>query len=182
MTSPRIGFICGSLREGSINKQLETALQHLYADAGFATETIDLGDYPLPIYHGDLPEPDTLQPLIDRMNACDGIVIVTPEYNGGLPALLKNTIDYITTVSTEPFKGAVFGIAACTPGPLSGVVCLRTLALLLMRIGGQVCPTFIGVGNASKAFDAERLLEDGLAHKLAVQQVEDMRRAIAARD
>ena len=181
MTSPRIGFICGSLREGSINRQLELALKHLYADAGFQTETIDLADYPLPIYHGDAPEPDTLKPLIARMNACDGIVIVTPEYNGGLPALLKNTIDYITTVSTDPFKGAVYGIAACTPGPLSGVVCLRTLALLLMRIGGQVCPTFIGVGNAGSAFDAERLLEDGLGHKLGLQQVEDMRRAIAAR-
>ena len=181
MTSPRIGFICGSLREDSINRQLELALRHLYDDAGFETELIDLADYPLPIYHGDLEEPETLKPLIARMNACDGIVVVTPEYNGGLPALLKNTIDYVTTVSTDPFKGAVWGIASCTPGPLSGVVCLRTLALLLMRIGGQVCPTFIGVGNASKAFDAERLLADGLPHKLAVAQIEDMRRAIAAR-
>lgn len=176
-----IGFICGSLRTGSINKRLEGALAHVYGEAGFRTEIIDLGDYPLPIYHGDLDTPPEVQALIERMNACDGIVIVTPEYNGGLPALLKNTIDWITTVSTDPFKNAVYGVAACTPGPLSGVVCLRTLALLLMRIGGQTCPTFIGVGNASAAFDAEGLLHEGIGAKLAAQQTMDMRRAIEAR-
>lgn len=177
----RIGFICGSLRSGSINRQLETALAHIYADAGCETEIIDLADYPLPIFNGDAPRPDTLQPLADRIATCEGIVVVTPEYNGGLPALLKNSIDYLSTLGDQTFKGRAWGVAACTPGPLSGVVCLRTLTLLLMRIGGQVVPTMIGVGNASKAFDAERLLHDGLPHKLALQQVEEMRRAINAR-
>lgn len=173
----KIGFICGSLRKGSINKQLRDALISHYSASGFETEIIDLADYPMPIYCGDLDTPDTLQPLIDQMLSCDGIVIVTPEYNGEIPALVKNTIDWITTVSTEPFRQAVFGISACTPGPLSGIVCLRALALLLMRIGGRVCPTFIGVGNASKAFDRGRLAE-GLPAQLTDKQIDEMKAAL----
>ena len=177
----KIGFLCGSLREGSINQKLQGALMHRYAQAGFDVDAVDLGEYPLPIYHGDAGSPEALQPLIDRLNTFDGVVVVTPEYNGGLPALLKNSIDWITTVSTEPFKGAVWGVAACTPGPLSGVVCMRELALLLMRIGGQTCPTFIGVGNAGAAFDADGLLHEGIGADLANRQVEEMGRAIDAR-
>jgi len=174
---PKIGFICGSLRSDSINKQLRDALIAHYSAAGFETEVIDLTDYPLPIYCGDLDVPETLQPLIDHMLDCDGIVIVTPEYNGEIPALVKNTIDWITTVTTEPFRKAVFGIAACTPGPLSGIVCLRALALLLMRIGGRVCPTFIGVGNAANAFDKGQLAE-GLPAQLTDKQVDEMKAAL----
>ena len=177
---PTIGFICGSLREGSINRKLQTALRHVYDDAGFATEIIDLADYPLPIFHGDAPEPDTLAPLIARVRACDGVVVVTPEYNGGLPALLKNVIDYMSTKGGDTFRGRAWAVAACTPGPLSGVVCLRALTLLLMRLGGRAVPTMVGVGNASDAFDAERLLADGLPHKLATAQAAEMASAVKA--
>ena len=175
MTSPTIGFICGSLREGSINRQLENALAAHYREAGFETASLDLGTYDLPIYHGDIEEPEGLARLREDMLACDGIVVVTPEYNGGLPALLKNAIDWVSTKGKEPFEQAVFGVAACTPGPLSGVVCLRTLALLLMRLGGDVCPTFIGVGNASAAFNAEGRLATSFAGSLADAQVADMK-------
>ena len=173
-----IGFICGSLRDGSINRQLTGALSQHYEDAGFDCRMIDLHDYPLPIYNGDLDQPGTLRPLMDAMNDCDGIVIVTPEYNGGLPALVKNTIDWITTVDTEPFTSNVFGVAACTPGPLSGVVCMRTMALLLMRIGGRVCPTFVGIGNASSSFDAEGRISHDLGKDLTDKQIADMKRLL----
>jgi len=174
-----IGFICGSLRTGSINKQLEGALIHEYAAAGFDTTVIDLSDYPLPIYHGDLDQPDTLQPLMDAMLACDGIVIVTPEYNGGLPALLKNTIDWISTVSTDPISKPAYGVAACTPGALSGVVCLRDLALLLARLGAHVCPAFVGIGNAKASFDAHGRIHSDIGQKLTTAQVSQMKRLTA---
>ena len=174
-----IGFICGSLRTGSINAKLRDALIHHYREAGFETEIIDLADYPLPIYCGDLDQPDTLAPLMDRMLACDGIVCVTPEYNGGLPALMKNTIDWISTVSTDPISKPAYGVAACTPGPLSGVVCLRDFALLLMRLGARVCPSFVGIGNAGQSFDAEGRISSDIGRKLTNAQIAQMKGFLA---
>jgi len=56
-TPPVIGFICGSTREGSINKTLEKALIKRFKRAGLKTTSINLATYDLPIYHGDLDMP-----------------------------------------------------------------------------------------------------------------------------
>lgn len=151
--TPSLAFVCASLREGSINKQLETALAARVEGHGGTADIVSLDDYEMPIYHGDLETPDTVPALIEKLAGYDGIIIVTPEYNGSLPALLKNAIDWTSTVSTRWIKDQTFGIASCTPGPMSGIMGLRELAFLLRRLGGDVVPTQVGVGTASKAFD-----------------------------
>lgn len=153
--TPKLAFICGSLRTGSINKQLESALISRAKTHGAEAEVVDLGDYEMPIYHGELEAPASVKAIVEKLEGYDGIVIVTPEYNGSLPALLKNMVDWTSTVSTAWIKGQTFGIAACTPGPMSGIMCLRELAFLLMRLGGNVVPTQVGVGMAGTAFDAD---------------------------
>ncbi|MEM7727996.1 MAG: NADPH-dependent FMN reductase [Pseudomonadota bacterium] len=156
--TPSIAFVCGSLRTGSINLKLEAALMDRVARHGGKAEAVSLGDYDMPIYHGDLDTPETVPALIDRLAGFDAVVMVTPEYNGSLPPLLKNAVDWTSTVSTRWIKSQTFGIASCTPGPMSGIMCLRELAFLLRRLGGDVVPTQVGVGNASKAFDADGAL------------------------
>ncbi len=155
MSAPKIGFICGSLRTDSINQKLQSALQARYDKAGAQTTLIDLGHYDLPLYHGDISVPQGVQALIDDMKSQDGIVVVSPEYNGGLPPLLKNAIDWTSTVSTDHFRNPVYGIAACSPGPMSGIMCMRQINYILMRVGANVLPTQVGVGNAAIAFDEE---------------------------
>ncbi|WP_409432728.1 NADPH-dependent FMN reductase [Litorimonas sp. RW-G-Af-16] len=153
MTAPKIAFICASLRDGSINRKLEQSLIKRFKAAGADTTSIDLGKYPMPIYHGDLDTPDTVQAFIDEMVKYDGIVVVSPEYNGCLPPLLKNTIDWTSTVSTDYIKTAIWGLASCTPGPMSGIMCMRQMQFIFTRLGGHVLPVQVGCGNASKAFD-----------------------------
>lgn len=155
MTAPKIGFICGSLREGSINKKLETALRKRVKAAGASSSVIDLGKYDLPLYHGDQETPSDVKKLINRIKKLDGVIVVSPEYNGGLPPVLKNMIDWTSTVSTDHFTGPVYGISSCTPGPMSGIMCMRQINYILMRVGAEVLPTQVGVGNASKAFDGK---------------------------
>jgi len=145
MTAPKIAFICASLREGSINKQLEKALIKRFKTAGAKTSSIDLGKYEMPIFHGDLKTPTTVKKLITRLKGFDGIVVVSPEYNGCLPALLKNTIDWTSTVSTDYIKGAVWGLA----------LCMRQMQFIFTRLGGDVLSQQVGCGNASKAFDVK---------------------------
>ncbi len=173
-TPPRIGFLCGSLRTGSINQQLSKALQKKVKQAGGKTGEINLGTYDLPLYHGDLKTPPEVRKLITRMKSFDGIIVVSPEYNGGLPPVLKNAIDWTSTVETGHIAGKVYGIAACTPGPMSGIMVMRQVQFILMRLGADLVPAQAGCGGAGKAFDAKGHLIAEPASSLADKMIGQM--------
>ena len=116
-TPPVIGFICGSLRAASINKQLEKALIKQFKRSGFKTTSIDLGRYDLPLYHGDLSTPAPVKTLARKLKTCDGIVVVSPEYNGGLPPVLKNAVDWISILGTDAFKSSYCCLLYTSPSP-----------------------------------------------------------------
>lgn len=158
MTTPTIGFITGSLRDGSINQTLKTALKKRVKAAGAKVTEVSLATYDLPMFHGDLDMPANVKKLAAKMKKCDGIIVVTPEYNGCLPPVLKNAIDWTSTTGTDQFTQPVYGIAACSPGPMSGIMCLRQLHYILNRVGADVVQTHVGVGRASQAFDAKGAL------------------------
>lgn len=173
-TAPRIALICGSLRKESINKKLLKALSKRFKAAGAKPSDIDLGKYDLPLYNGDIETPPGVKKLIKRLKSFDGVVIVTPEYNGGLPPLLKNTIDWTSTVETGHITGPVYGIASCSPGPMSGIMCMRQVNYILMRLGASVIPTQVGTGNAAMAFDAKGNLIAEPSSTLANKMIDQM--------
>lgn len=174
-TPPRIGFLCGSLRKGSINQQLSKALQKKVKTAGANTGEINLATYDLPLYHGDLKTPAGVKKLISRMKGFNGIIIISPEYNGGLPPVLKNAIDWTSTVEMGHISGKVFGIASCTPGPMSGIMVMRQIQFIMMRLGADLVSAQAGCGFADKAFDAKGHLvaepSSGLADKMIDQML-----------
>ena len=174
----KIGFLCGSLRAGSINKKLERALIGRAQALGAQTIIIDLGKYDFPIFHGDLPTPESVSVLIEDMKACDGIIITSPEYNGCLPPLLKNAIDWTSTVETGHITGPVYGIASATPGPMSGIMGMRQLAYILTRLGADLIPVQVGCGTASKAFDDNGVLTAEPASSLADQMLAGVTKCI----
>ncbi len=180
-SAPRLGFLCGSLRKDSINKKLSQALAKIAADKGCVAEQIDLSDYDLPLYHGDLETPDAVGKLIADMKAFDGIVVVSPEYNGGLPPVLKNAIDWTSTVETGHISGPVYGIASCTPGPMSGIMVMRQIQFILMRLGADLVPQQTGCGFAEKAFDEAGGLTAQPAASFADKMLNQMLARIAAR-
>lgn len=175
---PVIGFMCGSLRSGSINKQLEKALIKRFKRAGFKTTSINLGRYDLPLYNGDLTLPSGVKALSRKLKSCDGIIVVSPEYNGGLTPLLKNAIDWVSTLGTEPFKAPYWGISACSPGAMSGIMAMRQTNYILTRLGAHVSPIQVGVGNAPDAFDGSGELITEPAATLANALIENMRTQI----
>ena len=180
--APRIALICGSLRKDSINKKLTKALAKRFKTAGANTSDIDLGKYDLPLYHGDLVTPSGVKKLIRRIKGFDGVVIVTPEYNGGLPPVLKNAIDWTSTVETGHISGPVYGIASCTPGPMSGIMCMRQLQFILMRLGAELVPQQLGCGNAATAFDKKGKLVSEPAVTFADKMIAQMLQRIARRN
>src|SRR5271168_4797859 len=113
MSALKILVIPGSLRTGSLNAKLATAAGYQFAQAGAEVTRISLGDFPLPIYDGDLQTksgvPKNAVNLKRMMATHHGVLIVTPEYNSSVPALVKNAIDWVTRVhDAHETRGQVF--------------------------------------------------------------------------
>src|SRR6058998_1760098 len=113
MPSPKILVIPGSLRTGSHNAKLAAVAVSEFAQAGVDVTRISLADFPLPIYDGDLQAksgvPKHAINLKRMMAAHHGVLIVTPEYNSSVPALVKNTIDWVSRVQdAHESRGDVF--------------------------------------------------------------------------
>lgn len=174
MAPPKIGFICGSLRAKSINAKLMSALILKTKAAGAEVQILDLGDYALPLLHADLELPAGVERLKADMLSCGGIIMVTPEYNGSLPPLLKNAIDWLSMTGTEQFKTPLYGIASCTPGPMSGIMVLRELNYILTRVGADVISPHVGTGRADQAFSASGELTIQPSADLADQMIANL--------
>ncbi|HET7193478.1 MAG TPA: NADPH-dependent FMN reductase, partial [Nocardioides sp.] len=96
-THTRIVVLVGSLRSDSVNRRLA---EKLVADApaGLRLEIVE-GLADLPFYNEDLDTvvvPEAAQRLRDRVADADRVLVVTPEYNGTMPAVLKNAIDWLS--------------------------------------------------------------------------------------
>ena len=127
------------------------------------------GDFPLPIYDGDLEDADGLPAnavaLKTIFKAHAPLFIVSPEYNGFFPPLLKNTIDWLSRPHGEesglaPYAGKVAAIAAASPGGLGGIRCLPLLRQQLSNLSVTVLPQQLALPAADRAFDESGALRD----------------------
>ncbi|WP_375413550.1 NADPH-dependent FMN reductase [uncultured Bradyrhizobium sp.] len=163
MSALKILVIPGSLRSGSLNVKLAAAAAQELARAGVEVTRISLGDFPLPIYDGDLQTksgvPKHAVNLKRMIGAHHGVLIVTPEYNSSLPPLLKNAIDWVSRVQ-EPhetrgqvFRDRAFAMAAASAGRLGGARCLAALRLILAACHATVIPSQVALSFADQAYD-----------------------------
>ena len=163
MSALKILVIPGSLRSGSHNARLAAAAAHEFALAGAEVTRISLADFPLPIYDGDLQTksgvPKHAINLKRMMSAHHGVLIVTPEYNSSVPALVKNTIDWVTRVQDahetrgQVFRERAFAIAAASENRLGGTRSLAALRLILTACHAHVIPNQLALSFASEAYD-----------------------------
>jgi chromate reductase, NAD(P)H dehydrogenase (quinone) len=168
MSALKILVIPGSLRTGSLNAKLAAVAAHEIAQTGAEVTRISLSDFPLPIYDGDLQArsgvPKQAVNLKRMIGAHHGILIVTPEYNSSVPALVKNTIDWVSRVQDphenrgHVFRERAFAIAAASGGRLGGTRALSALRLILTACHATVVPNQFALSFAEEAYDdMERL-------------------------
>jgi len=162
--SSKLLFVAGSSREASYNKRL-ARLGAMIAEAnGISCTFADLGDYPMPLYNGDLEAsdgpPDNARKLKALMGLYTGVFIAAPEYNASITPLLKNTLDWMSRVREgdepplEVFKTRVFAIGSASPGGMGGLRGLTTLRQVLeLGLGALVLPEQFAVPRANEAFD-----------------------------
>ena len=111
-----LGF-AGSLRLASYNRALLRAAQERAPD-GMVIEVFDLA--PVPLYNGDVEaqgDPPGVAALKAAIRAADAVLMVTPEYNHGVPAVMKNAVDWASRPAREaPLGGKPVGIIGASPG------------------------------------------------------------------
>ncbi|HEX5130195.1 MAG TPA: NAD(P)H-dependent oxidoreductase [Usitatibacter sp.] len=176
MKKPRVLVFAGSARRDSLNKKLARVAARVVRDAGAEATFVDLDDYPMPVYHGDLEAregmPAKALELRRLFLAHDALLIASPENNQSITALLKNTIDWLSrdiddgkgeNSGLAPYRGKVAGIMNATPGPYGGVRHLFHLRQVLSGLGVIVLPHQVQLGHADKAFDPAGALTDARA-------------------
>ena len=186
MAVPKILVIAGSLRKGSHNVRLATLAARELSLAGAEVSHLSLGDYPLPIYDADLAKSAMLpqaQALKQLVCAHRGVFIASPEYNASVTPLLKNAIDWISTVraTDEPmlvaFQNRAFALGAASPGRSGGMQSLIALRqVLAVGCRALVLPEQVTVANSYEAFDDSGELKDarlGAQLKTVVQKLID---------
>jgi chromate reductase len=161
-TTLRVLGIAGSLRAGSFNRALLRAAQELAPD-GLEIRTFDIA--PIPLYNADVEakgDPEPVAALKTAIREADALLIVTPEYNYGVPGVLKNAIDWASRPPDKtPLKGKPASIMGATPGQGGTIraqlqlrqafVFTQTLALLQPEVL---------VTKAHEKFDKEGRLTD----------------------
>jgi NAD(P)H-dependent FMN reductase len=174
----------GSTRLASFNRKLAQVAAGLARASGADVTHIELADFDIPMYNADLEArgtPADVMKLKQLMFEHPAWIICSPEYNGGYTALLKNTIDWVSSpVKADPawqdglksFSGKVVGMLSASPGALGGLRSQSHLAPLLLTTQCWVAPKTFALGHAGEAFDADGKLH-GEAHLKNVQAVID---------
>lgn len=159
-----IAAFSGSAREGSFNQRTVEVAAKAAEQAGASITLVNLGDYEMPIYHGDeesahgLPQgAREFQGLLFRSH---GILVSSPEYNGFMTPLLLNALSWASR-NTGGFPGMmlfndlVVGLMAASPGGLGGMRGLVPLRSLFSNFKSLIVPQQATVGSAYKVFGGD---------------------------
>ncbi|MEK6252783.1 MAG: NAD(P)H-dependent oxidoreductase [Actinomycetota bacterium] len=148
-----------SLRSDSLNGRLaRLAAATIEANSG----TVDLAamhDFDTPFYDADLQAEDGFPPgaetFRERIQTNDAFVISAPEYNFSIPGALKNSIDWVSRFSPQPFNEKHGLLVSASPSMAGGNRGLWALRVPFEHLGARVYPDMFSLAQAHQAFDAE---------------------------
>lgn len=150
--------LSGSLRAASFNTGLLRAAAELMPDGSSLTVATPEG---IPVYNADLERdagmPEAVERLKAEIIAADGLLLATPEYNNGVPGVLKNTIDWLSRPPSDMarvFAGRPVAVIGASPGGFGTILSQAAWLPILRHLGTR--PWFGGrlmVSRAGSAFD-----------------------------
>ena len=169
----------GSTRQQSYNRRLAAVVARMARQHGAEVTHLELAEFDVPMYNADLEAGGT-PPDVMRLKQIawehPAWIICAPEYNASYPALLKNTLDWISSpVKSDPAwsdafrstRGKVVGMLSASPGALGGLRSQSHLAPLLLNLQCWLAPECYALGRAADAFDAAgELVDDGARRRV----------------
>jgi len=157
--------ICGSLRKDSINEPLRRHMSAKLREAGVIVTDLDLRDFEMPIFNQDIEDagetPEAAKRLAEMFREHDIVLIISPEYNGGVTPLIANLVSWVSREKPNPFKHAVFGIGGMSDGKYATIFALSHLRDSLSKIGALVVPTLLGLGPYPDVLDEDGAPNEG---------------------
>jgi NAD(P)H-dependent FMN reductase len=168
---PKILLFAGSIRTGAYSGKTADCAQKELAVQGAEVTRISLADYPLPLMDQDLEKekgiPENAYKLARLIAAHDAVLICTPEYNGSIPPLVKNTIDWVSRISRDtngkplkPYPGKVVGICSSSDGHFAGIRSANHLRAVLSHIQMEVIAPQVSVPHGADAFGEDGNFRD----------------------
>jgi chromate reductase len=160
----RFLVFAASLRAESLNTRLaDLAAACLEANAGIVDRAF-MREFDCPSYNFDVQSGDGFPAGADelhrRLQACDGFVVASPEYNASLPGLLKNAIDWVSRYEPQPFNERHGLLLSASPSMVGGNRGLWALRIPFEHLGARIYPDMFSLAQAHKAFDGEGRISD----------------------
>lgn len=153
---PHIAVISSSVRAGRNSHRVALFFKKFIETKNLATaEILDLNEYQFPIFSERLrkqPKPSAqVLDFAEKIKNADGVLIVTPEYNGGYPASLKNVVDLLY----DEWRRKPIAISTVSDGIFGGTQVITSLQFSLWKIRAWTVPAMFPVPKVQESFDEE---------------------------
>jgi NAD(P)H-dependent FMN reductase len=151
---PKIVIISSSVRNGRNSHRVALYFKNYLEEKKIGTaEILDLNKYKFPLFderlqHQPLPTPSAVL-FSEKVKSADGVIIVTPEYNGGYPASIKNVIDLLYA----EWHHKPVAISTVSDGSFGGSQVIVSLQFTLWKIRAWTVPAMFPVPEVNKTFD-----------------------------
>ncbi len=151
----------GSNSYHSINQSLIRAAAQLVS--GTEVEVLDLRDYPAPVYGIDLEKssgfPENMVAFHQKMLTADGFIVSSPEHNGSMPAVLKNTLDWLSRQEGKIFQDKPVVFLSTSEGERGGASVMKHI-LEIMPYRGAVIVGGLSIGNFSQKIQNDQFVDE----------------------
>jgi chromate reductase len=169
-------MFAASLRKESFNKKLITVAEKIATEKGVTVDNADFAEFNMPLYNADIQDnegfPTVVTDFVARMQATDGVVIASPEYNYSTPGTLKNVIDWVSRLRPIPWKNVPILLMSASISTVGGNRGLWATRVPLEACGAHLYPDMFSLAIAQTAFE-DKTLKDPELHKRLAQNMQD---------
>ncbi len=159
----RLLVLSASLREGSLNARLADLAAATIEANGGQVDRATMAEFDAPAFNADtesLGPPSAADAFRQRLEASDGFVIASPEYNAAMPGVLKNAVDWVSRFRPQPFNERQALLMSASPSMMGGNRGLWSLRVPLEHLGARVYPDMFSLSRAQEMLDESDRITD----------------------
>jgi NAD(P)H-dependent FMN reductase len=160
----RFLIFTASLRNDALNTQLAKLAKMVIENNGGTVDFAQMSEFDCPSYNQDIELKDGIpggaKEFRKRLLANNAFIISSPEYNGSMPGILKNAIDWVSRFRPQPFNEQHALLMSASPSMAGGNRGLWSLRVPFEHLGARVFPDMFSLAMAHKAFTPEGKISD----------------------